>query len=269
MTDRTFTATELREVLDGNGTAADKVHALHELILFPSRPTLADMTLDEQAECTGMQADLVQGDRVVILDGIPEHDDRVQVLESSLDVYRPVSVDVTPRPDLPRLEWPGDTSEPALPEGWRLADHPNYGRVIVTSPAPDADGDVWFIHRDDYFRRKHDSDWCKQDALTYIDGPDAPPADEPDPEAFPGVAVGKPITDPLVMLGLSRSAPDGTVVEGSRADCHPLATTKSGGSWQTVAGMRHHLYQALDADGYRSLESVTVLRWGDDQEADQ
>ena len=76
--------------------------------LLPTPPTLADMTPDEQDECVGMQADLAQGDRVVILDGTPDHDGLVQVLEKSLDVYSPHPDDVTPRPDLPRLEWPGD-----------------------------------------------------------------------------------------------------------------------------------------------------------------
>ena len=90
--------------------------AAHTLLaLLPPLPTLAEMTLDEQDECVGMQADLAQGDRVVILDGTPEHDDRVQVLDSSLDVYRPVAALVTPRPDLPRMEWPGDKKPVDVP----------------------------------------------------------------------------------------------------------------------------------------------------------
>lgn len=80
----------------------------------PTRPTLADMTLDEQDECAGMQADLAQGDRVVILDGTPDHDGFVHVLERGLDVYRPSPEDVTPRPDLPRLEWPANRTTPAI-----------------------------------------------------------------------------------------------------------------------------------------------------------
>ena len=82
---------------------------LAALLPTPPRPTLADMTLDEQDECAGMQADLAQGDRVVILDGTPDAAGLVQVLEKSLDVYRAYPAEVTPRPDLPRVEWPGDT----------------------------------------------------------------------------------------------------------------------------------------------------------------
>ena len=98
----------------------------------PPRPTLADMTPDERDECTGMQADLAQGDRVVILDGHPGLDGRVLVLESSLDTLRPTPKEVTPRPDLHRLELPGEQKPaPALPGGWRLAHHPEHGRVLV------------------------------------------------------------------------------------------------------------------------------------------
>lgn len=94
MTDRTFTAAELRELLDGEGSADDKVQELYEMILFPPLPTLADMTPEERAACAWMQADLADGGRMILdqngrSDGVPA--DRV-----------------TPRPDLPRLEWPSD-----------------------------------------------------------------------------------------------------------------------------------------------------------------
>ena len=134
------------------------------------RPTLADMTLDEQDECAGMQADLAQGDRVVILDGTPDSDDSVQVLEMSLCVFRPRPADVTPRPDLPRLEWPRDKKPapaPALPEGWRLADHKDHGRIIVTTENPDMDGRVAFVYRGGYSGFGYA--WCKPAELTYID----------------------------------------------------------------------------------------------------
>ena len=148
-------------------------HAARVLLAVLPRPTLADMTPEERAECRWMQAD-VKGyeSRVVIVnpfweDGLA----RVMWLHTRMN---PVSwKSVTPRPDLPRLEWPGtERPAPALPDGWRLADHPNYGRVIVTSPAPDAYGNVCFVAPVPGFIG---NDWhlCPPDELTYIDGPEA------------------------------------------------------------------------------------------------
>ena len=58
---------------------------------------------------------------------------------------------------------------PALPHGWRLADHPKHGRVIVTTPEPDSGGEVAFVRQNDFWDRKYSGDWCKPDELTYID----------------------------------------------------------------------------------------------------
>ena len=150
-------------------TAAARV-ILHAVPAAP-RPTLADMTLDEQDECAGMQADLAQGDRVVILDGTPDSDDSVQVLEISLGVFRPWSADVTPRPDLPRMTWPADKKPapaPALPDGWRLADHPDHGRVVVTTENQDGDGYVYLTFPDDDVLG-YEWHFCRPDDLTYLD----------------------------------------------------------------------------------------------------
>lgn len=141
-------------------------HAL--LALLPPRPTLADMTDAEREACDGMQADLVGGGRVIILYGKVDSDGLVQVLESTLDVFRPRAAQVTPRPDLPRFMWPGDAPAPALPDGWRLADHPAYGRVVVTTTEPDQDGDMFFVYKPNRGVGS-DTRWCKPDGLTYLD----------------------------------------------------------------------------------------------------
>lgn len=151
-------------------------HAARVLLaVLPPRPTLADMTLDEQDECTGMQADLAQGDRVVILDGTPDAAGLVQVLEKSLDVYRAYPAEVTPRPDLPRLEWTGNqkpASAPALPDGFRLADHKDHGRVMVTTPTPNIEGSIYYVLP--VGRNLMGFDWrsCDPDMLTYLDQED-------------------------------------------------------------------------------------------------
>ena len=181
MTDQTTLADQVRAILDGWERIKEHadwddidnlVQDIRDLLHTSTPQTLADMTPDEQDECAGMQADLAQGDRVVILDGTPDAAGLVQVLEKSLDVYRAYPAEVTPRPDLPRMEWPGNEKPdpaPALPDGWRLADHPEYGRVIVTTENPDEYSLVAFVHRDDDLHRGHGSDWRDPAELTYID----------------------------------------------------------------------------------------------------
>ena len=61
------------------------------------------------------------------------------------------------------------TLAPALPDGWRHADHKKHGRVIVTSGTTDEDGLVAFVRRDDDLHRGHGYDWCKPDKLTFLD----------------------------------------------------------------------------------------------------
>lgn len=71
-------------------------------------PTLADMTDDERASCRWMQADIKPWGRAVIID--PDRNSgRAALIDRDdgltyWDYYR-----VTPRPDLPCLEWPDDT----------------------------------------------------------------------------------------------------------------------------------------------------------------
>lgn len=61
---------------------------------------------------------------------------------------------------------------PALPQWWRLATHPVFGRGIVTTAEVDCDGGVWFLRPD-----SGDVGWCfcDPDSLTFLDGttPDA------------------------------------------------------------------------------------------------
>lgn len=61
-----------------------------------------------------------------------------------------------------------DQTVPALPDGWRLADHPDHGRVIVTTPTPDDDGDFYFMFPFDDLVG-YDWDACSPDELTFLD----------------------------------------------------------------------------------------------------
>ena len=143
--------------------------AVESLLPTPPRPTLADMTPEERDACQWMQADLNgYGSRVVIVN--PCWDDgsaRVMWMHTRIGVVPQRSI--TPRPDLPRMTWPGDTPAPALPEGWRLADHPDYGRVIVTNPVPDSNGRVYIVGPDDAISLGYDWHSCTPAKLTYID----------------------------------------------------------------------------------------------------
>ena len=81
--------------------------AMDALLPPPPRPTLADMTPKERHACRWMQADVdgITG-RWLILNPYDEDGDVEVVLESGRKEYFSPER-VTPRPDLPRMEWPG------------------------------------------------------------------------------------------------------------------------------------------------------------------
>lgn len=58
---------------------------------------------------------------------------------------------------------------PALPEGWRLADHKVSGRVVVTNTTPDSDGHVYFVMTSPENTMGYDWFFCDPDDLTYLD----------------------------------------------------------------------------------------------------
>ena len=137
----------------------------------PTRPTLADMPDDERAGCLRMQCDT--GPNRSVRGFIAEvHPGGCRVIERDTWAWLSCSDDmVTPRPDLPRMEWPGTEKPapaPALPDGWRLADHKGHGRVMVTTPTPGSDGNVFFVLPSDG-PLGYDWYFCTPEELTYID----------------------------------------------------------------------------------------------------
>lgn len=202
MTDKTPNiADKVREILANRDLGADEMIAEIESIL-PPRPTLADMTDEERAACLRMQCDTAPNRSVRGF--IAEvHPGGCRVIERDTWQWLSCSDDmVTPRPDLPRLEWPADDQDgeevtkvdyvsvaggrtaygpwtvarlrkkadttPALPDGWRLADHKDHGRVIVTNPTPSENGIVYYVIP---AVDPLGFDWlfCDPDDLTYID----------------------------------------------------------------------------------------------------
>lgn len=192
MTDHTIPAEKLREIIDmmdtrpthPDGTSRhsegyneavrlwDK--HLRALLPEPPLPTLADMTSEERAECQWMQADTEELGRFVIVNPC-ESGIQAGLISRMGNVTYESSTRITPRPDLPRMEWPGEQKpSPAFPGGWRLADHPEHGRVIVTKPTPDYEGYIYYMYSTD--ARPEGYDWDCRDAaeLTFCDEAPAP-----------------------------------------------------------------------------------------------
>ena len=145
------------------------VKDIRALIPAPPLPTLADMTPEERRACKRMQADTERWGRAVIIR--PDAGGgRAALLDGWGDVMNRDHGQVTPRPDLPRLEWPGNQKPaPALPDGWRLAYHEVYGRVIVTRHEPDLDGEVAITSPAPTRAARATQTWCTPDDLTYLD----------------------------------------------------------------------------------------------------
>lgn len=146
--------------------------AVEALLPPPPRPTLADMNEEERRASRWDQADVANVEARPVIVNPHWQDGIARVMWPGGIIERAGWEKVTPRPDLPRMEWPGDTpapAAPALPDGWRLADHKEHGRVIVTNPTPDCYGHAYFaFSRADCLSGL---DWkvCDPDDLTYLD----------------------------------------------------------------------------------------------------
>ena len=153
------------------------VKDIRALLPPPPLPTLADMTEDDLAECQWMQADTEARGRAVVV--VPEWGaGHAELLDRWGNSFYAAHDTITPRPGLPRLEWPGDQQPapaPALPDGWRLADHPEHGRVVVTDDTPGLDGWVYGVFASDMDGTGFD--WHPYDPgeLTLLDTPAPPP----------------------------------------------------------------------------------------------
>ena len=139
----------------------------------PPRPTLENLTPEERSACKWMQADVTNHSTRYVITSPCDEDDEAELLAADGKIEWILPEYVTPRPDLPRLEWPGNkkpTPAPVLPGGWRLADHPDYGRGIVTNTTPNRAGNVCFVipavGGDPLGFEWHT---CSPDDLTYID----------------------------------------------------------------------------------------------------
>lgn len=165
---------EYRDSEYATGRTLAVVRVLHALLPTPPRPTLADMTEEERLACQWMQCEVTNSRGKWILATPSDEDGDAGLVSSYGDICWLLPGRVTPRPDLPRLEWPG-TEKPApapahaLPEGWRLADHEDHGRVIVTNPTPNLSGQVYFVLPSDTVYMGYYWHFCTPDELTFLD----------------------------------------------------------------------------------------------------
>ena len=127
-------------------------------------------------------------------------------------------------------------ASPALPEGMRLADHEEYGRVVV-SPKPNDIGQDKIFHLDDSYVSGAGVSYVEPDALTFID---AEPVKPVHPEFLETEAD-------------YQNAPEGTIV--ACEDSSPWY--KSGPEWLSV-----DFCGAKDDKGM-SRARRRVLRWGE------
>ena len=121
------------------------VQDVRALLPTPPRPTLADMTADERAACRWMQADTKPWGRVVIATPFDDESETGLISADGGIAWAP-SDRVTPRPDLPRMTWPGDT--PTAPDHLAVgtviesADDPRIAALPVGSILLDCDGET-------------------------------------------------------------------------------------------------------------------------------
>ena len=133
-------------------------------------------------------------------------------------------------------------ASPALPEGMCLADHEEYGRVVV-SPKPNDIGQYKIFHLDDSYVSGGCMSYVEPDTLTVID---AEPALKPPFQAEPAHP------EFLKTAEDYRKAPEGTIV--ACEDSSPWY--KSGPEWSSVD------FCGIKDNKGMSRARRRVLRWG-------
>ncbi|CAB0889044.1 hypothetical protein I4J23_07420 [Corynebacterium diphtheriae bv. mitis] len=120
-------------------------------------PTLADMTTEEREKSVLMQAQDAKGKLCIIL----------YVSSSGASVLYKDGANgslcldsVTPRPDLPRLEWPSSEPEPEYRVGKTLETLEDFQNTPIGTVAIDADRDI--------MRKKDQGSWAITDELAVV-----------------------------------------------------------------------------------------------------
>lgn len=123
----------------------------------PKLPTLADMTVQEREECMFMQA-VDRGGKLCIILYVSPSGASVLYKGGANGSW---SLDsVTPRPDLPRLEWPSCEPEPEYRIGKILETLEDFKNAPIGTVARDADGDIMC--------KKDECSWAITDELGVV-----------------------------------------------------------------------------------------------------
>ena len=117
MTDQ-IPADKVREIIarhrDGASHRGGMI--LNDLTALLPLPTLADMTAEERAACQWMQADVTsRSGHYVVATPHDDGDDAAVLINPDGEVDWVALEYVTPRPDLPRLEWSGNQKPAPAP----------------------------------------------------------------------------------------------------------------------------------------------------------
>ena len=160
MTDQ-IPADEVREIIEKmhyhanhdnvRGTEEEYVRffaiQLEGILPTPTPPTLADMTPVARRACQWMQCE-VRGERRIITLVLDDSDENYVVTLDSSGYISHCSLEwVTPLPDLPRMEWPGDQkAEDAntveVGDVIESADDPRFAALPVGTILLDRDGEA-------------------------------------------------------------------------------------------------------------------------------
>lgn len=120
-------------------------------------PTLADMTAEEREECVLMQAQ-DSDDRLCVIRSVNSVDTEVIYRDGNIQDWPLFAV--TPRPDLPRLEWPSCEPEPEYRVGKTLETLEDFQNAPIGTVAIDADLDI-MCKKDEY-------SWAITDELSVV-----------------------------------------------------------------------------------------------------
>lgn len=121
-------------------------------------PTLENMTLGEREKCVLMQAEDGRGNLCAIR-FVGSLSAGVIYKDGAIDVWDLAKV--TPRPDLPKLEWPSNEPEPEYKIGKTLETLEDIQNAPVGTVAMDADGDL--------MHKKDERAWKITDELSVVD----------------------------------------------------------------------------------------------------
>lgn len=147
------------------------IRDLEALLPNPPLPTLADMSPEKRRDCEWMQCDVAGLDGAWLIIDPFDDEDHAHVVGRRGNMRILPAHFITPRPDLPNMEWTGDKKpDPAsnLPDGWRFAEHPDHGRVIITNTTPNRLGNVYFVAPTADYIMGYDCRSCDPDELTYL-----------------------------------------------------------------------------------------------------